>query len=764
VRSLFTFILFFCVIWPLIAQEPDTEKKITENGSAFYLHKVKPGETLFSVSKKYEVDLKLLYEANPQATNGLKSGEVLKVPVVEKKETASTTRDQHAPVRVVSHKVQKKETLYYIARKYGVTIDDILEYNPGLTQLKKGESLRIPQWADKPVITEKELPAAQTGRDSQITHFVQPGETLYSISRKYGKSVSLILESNPEAKELKPGMRLTIPATASQPEKTTASEEYREHTIQPGETLFYLSRKFNISAEQLVEMNPSLAKTCKVGTLIRIPVKVAASSSPAGKNGKVGVRHVVKPGETLYGLSQEYQLSMGEIIRSNPFLEQRPPHTGDTLVIMSGGERGKFGENVNDLQEKPESGFSSECIPGKISNHGKTYRVALLLPLMLETNRALNSELLNGEFKEEDEAGISVSDTLRTGKKSVSQMQFHGNSENYLHFYEGVLLAIDSLQQMRINLDLDVLDTEQKSSKIKSFLSSGVLRNTDLIIGPVYPNEQKEIAEYAMKNKIPMVSPLSPSDDITKGNPFCFQVNPTKEYISGKTTEYLVSAFKGSQILILQTDKSGNEAESVASELKDKIAKSNGVSHSTTVKICNFSKDGFVALRDDMNKDRKNVIVVPSGNEADVSVVVSNMKSLVSAGYDITLIGNSRFSQYESINPDHYHHSQLEFLTPYWPDMSQPVTHSFINKFRLYYKTEPNQYSMQGYVVTFFFMKALSDFGKDFRDCIGDEKAGLVQGTYHFVRVPSGGFVNNGLSVIQYLPSYEIIRKRVFTH
>jgi ABC-type branched-subunit amino acid transport system substrate-binding protein len=265
-----------------------------------------------------------------------------------------------------------------------------------------------------------------------------------------------------------------------------------------------------------------------------------------------------------------------------------------------------------------------------------------------------------------------------------------------------------------------------------------------------------------MKRKIPVVSPLSPSDEQTRDNEFFFQVNPSREYTSDKTNEYIVASFRNSNVVVLQTSNSGNDAEEAVSKLKRELEANGGKGNSTTIRSCNFRKDGYASLREMMEKDRKNILVMPTNNEAEVSVVVSNMKTLA-AEFDVIVVGNSRFPQFESIDPEHYHLGKLEFLTPYWPDMNQEVTRSFIHNFRVYYRTDPNQYSIQGYDVTFFFVKALSDFGSDFRKCIVHEKAGLVQGTYHFSKRPSGGFVNKGLSVIQYQPSFEIVRKKVYT-
>jgi ABC-type branched-subunit amino acid transport system substrate-binding protein len=394
------------------------------------------------------------------------------------------------------------------------------------------------------------------------------------------------------------------------------------------------------------------------------------------------------------------------------------------------------------------------------TRENQTIKVAMLLPIMLAENIALNEQLLANYRSESTGVNQVISDTLRIDTKISSQLQFQGNSENFIQFYEGALLAIDSLQQMGIKVDLEVWDTEQKSSKTRNLVSSGVLNSAALIIGPVYPNEQKEITEFADKKRIPLVSPLSPSNEYLKDSEFCFQVNPSKEYIAEKTNEYIISTFQNGNLIVLQTSNSAGEAENEAARLRQELEKNGGRDNHTTIGICNFRKDGYASLRDKMVKDRDNVLVFPTINEAEVSVVVSNIKNL-SAEFNITVVGNSRFPQFETIDPEYFHIGKLEFLTPYWPDMNQAITRSFINKFRLYYRNDPNQYSIQGYDVTFFFVKALIDFGSDFRQCIAKEKAELVQGTYRFSKLTSGGYFNKGLSVIQYLPSYEIIRKKV---
>jgi LysM repeat protein/ABC-type branched-subunit amino acid transport system substrate-binding protein len=713
VRIFFLFIVCWCTSTFIFAQEPGNEQKITENGKSFILYKVQAGETLYSIAKRYNVEIQKLIEINAGLANGLRSGEVLKIPDNAPVLSESKGKSDNKPSHFISHQVQRKETLYSISRKYGISIETLLEFNPGVTGLRKGDTLQIPQWKSGKVTPEPEKQSGEGGPGKVATHIVSKGETLYAISKKYGVSAHSILESNPEARMIKPGMRLIIPLGPTISGKSANEAENNEiHRIVKGETLYSISRKYGVSADLLVEMNPSLKKSCKVGSDIRIPKISGAGDTPvttADEKKIIPVDHKTPSDEVSGGLK------------------------------------------------------SGDCQPNHPSSReNKSFKVVMLLPLMITGNKALNEELLSTSREAAANFSENQPDSVRTGTKTISQMQFHENSENFFRFYEGALLAIDSLQQMGIKIDLEIWDTEQKASKVKNFVSSGILNNADLIIGPVYPNEQKEISDFVIKKKIPLISPLSPSDEQTRDNEYFFQVNPTREYTSEKTNEHIISSFRNGNLVVLQTSNAAREAEDVAAKLKRELESSGGKGSGTTIRLCNFRKDGYASLHGMMEKDRKNVLILPTTNEAEVSVVVSNMKTLA-AEFDVVVIGNSRMPQFESIDPEHYHLGNLEFLTPYWPDPSKEVTRSFIHNYRVYFRADPDQYSIQGYDVTFFFVKALSDFGSDFRKCIYNEKAGLVQGTYHFSKTPSGGFINKGLSVIQYQPSFEIVRKKVYT-
>jgi len=159
---------FIFVIWlgfaglSVCAQNLPSGKKITENGKTFVLYKVQQGETLYSLGKRYQVDLQELTAVNPQLTKGLKAGMTIKIPVGGEPIRNSKPEAEQKPERILEHQVLKKETLYSISRKYGISIDQLLAFNPGKSKLKKGEILRIPQWSDP----RKKIDAAASSREA----------------------------------------------------------------------------------------------------------------------------------------------------------------------------------------------------------------------------------------------------------------------------------------------------------------------------------------------------------------------------------------------------------------------------------------------------------------------------------------------------------------------------------------------------------------------------------------------------------------------
>ena len=200
-----TAILLLTIYQSVFAQISDT--------SNYFNHEVKKGETSFGIAKQYKIDLNLFFDFNPSASDGIKKGEILKIPVLVKD---SISQKQDTSIK--KHKVIKGETLWSIAKKYGVEVDVIKTYNQlNNNELKIEQVIFIPNiLADtnnivKPMVKHPPHPLLSLC-DTLIIHKVKRKETLYGIANTYGVPLSSIIKTNPilEEKGLQKDMEIKI--------------------------------------------------------------------------------------------------------------------------------------------------------------------------------------------------------------------------------------------------------------------------------------------------------------------------------------------------------------------------------------------------------------------------------------------------------------------------------------------------------------------------------------------------------------------------
>ncbi len=746
-KSLFIF-LFSLLFLPVFSQEIPSLDYVTIDGKQYVMHPVTAGETLYSIGRRYQLEVISILNENPQLISGLKTGDVLKIPVVEALQTESAV-SAPAAESTIGHLVQRRETLFSVSRQYGVTIDDILRVNPGLVELRRGETIRIPT-IERPIKPQQVLAATAT---TQSVHQVVQGETLYSISRRYGQTVAELLERNPHAANLQPGMELVVTPDLGAERisfelSAPVEEGFMQHTIAPGETLYRITRQYGVTAERLVELNPELSNSFRTGSSLRIPV------FKTGDEGIILVKYVAAASDTPALLAERFGSGVDELVRHNPFLKSRELKQGDTLLLVPAG----LTAAATSLSLEGAAQMSlSDCEQMLYSNQKrKELSMVLLLPLSIDANVASLHPIAGDRSLQFDANPDSM---LAPAENSAVQsgIMFSGNSENFIHFYEGVLLAVDSLERSGVNVAVRVVDTDRYRGRMRQIISDGHLQGVDLIIGPVQPADQREVSEYAARNQIFMVSPLSASDELTRNNPYYFQINPTREIINRNTAHYLVRQYAGSNFVFLQVGSStGSEESAMAASIRENLRATGG----PALKVCEFHRVGIAGLTSMLSPSGKNVVIIASANEAEVSVGVSNIHT-IAAQFDITIIGTNRFAQFESINQEYYHRGRLEFLAPYFPDYTSQVTRSFVQQFRTHFKTEPNQFSIQGFDTSLFFLTMVSNFGRHLHRCLDCGQPGLVQGKYQFSKIPQGGYMNEGLTIVSYNRDYKVTGRSI---
>ena len=179
-------------------------------------HTVAKGETIASIAQKYKVTPFDIYKVNPDAKNGIQPSAVLLIPKttqIAPKPAASTTP------KTKLHEVVTGDTKYSIAKKYGVTVEELEKLNPEIKDnLPLGFQVRLNATAPKTTATVTDKPKSAT--TSVSIHEVIAGDTKYSIAKKYGISVEDLEKQNPEiVSNLPIGYKLIIKGTAPKLEK-----------------------------------------------------------------------------------------------------------------------------------------------------------------------------------------------------------------------------------------------------------------------------------------------------------------------------------------------------------------------------------------------------------------------------------------------------------------------------------------------------------------------------------------------------------------
>lgn len=246
-------------------QRDDEGQIVDIDGKPFIIHTVSKGESLYGISKRYGVSLAEIALHNPDVYYGVQVGQKLRIPtskVVKAKEGAEFSL----------HLVEEGETLYSIARRYGMSVAQLQSYN-GLhtTELPQGAILRIPS-------AEVLAKQPRGGDERGEWHTVRSGETLYSLANQYGSSVELIRARNSLASDvLSEEQRLFIPQQGGAAKSDTCATM---HVVKRGESLYRIAKQYEVPLASLLKANPIIVQQ---GLRVDDALCIPSGAQPTGR-------------------------------------------------------------------------------------------------------------------------------------------------------------------------------------------------------------------------------------------------------------------------------------------------------------------------------------------------------------------------------------------------------------------------------------------------------------------------------------------------
>lgn len=475
------------------------------DGVDYYVYTVEPSEGLYRISKKFNVLQADIYKANPSVNEGLKAGQTLYIPVKNqaKKIQPSTTR------QVIEHQVVAKQTLYSISKMYGVEKEEIIRLNPEIENgiIKIGQILRIPV-SDKTKAQVQDNVAKQINSDKTTVQH--------------------------EVKAQQPVL----------PKKKYVTYEVKSRK----ETLYGISKQFGVSINEIIEANPYAQDGIKKGDILQIPVVEENIPKTSGSD----ILHIVKPKETIYGISKQYNITKEDLLRANPKLENGLM-IGDTILITSSSP------------QPTTTPTDNNAIVQKA-----TYRIAYMLPFSAEEDK--NST----------------------------------NIDRFIEFYRGSLLAMEKIKEQGISLEVYTFDTQLGTTKINDILKNGIPKTVDMIIGPAYPEQVAIVADYAKKNNVIQIVPFT--SQISNSDRFAlqYQFNPSSADLDKAIINNILDKHRTDNVFIVNFASQNSKSYHLPERL-EKALKSNSIKY-TKLKANSLTADNISAL----NRNANNLIVLSS--------------------------------------------------------------------------------------------------------------------------------------------------------
>ena len=718
-KNRLVFLLFFLfgmmLSGNLTAQEViERSSKITHiGGKEYYMHHVKQGQTLYSLSKAYNVSIEEIERLNPEVKNGLKVGLVLGIPV----RPVQVQQEEEPQPKIVDTEPESElvqETVVETPEPESEPEEETIVVNPEAEPEPKPEIVN-------PVNAEPELQVEQpqvvetpnvedNSAENNVSYdgsmrIVQRGEDLYDIAKEFGIDLADFKAVNPGlTNEPNPGTRIMIPNIINE-------NDYLVHTCERNERVTSLLKRWKVDENSFRTKNISVGSHVFVNQVVLIPIQ---------------------PITDFYWLGQA-----GTEVVEAPEIPVEPQPTQEPIQYSFDFETGDI----------------PDCVANP-ANASKRYRVALMVPLYLY-----------------DIGNIPVSkDKSNKSKKSRSM--------SFLQFYEGFMIAAETMERQGMKLDLTVIDVTENVSSAERALSQIENKEWDLIVGPFFGKSFAVIEEYAKANGIAVVNPLSTRRSVIEDSPNVVKAkageigmiltisNLVKNHYSNANV-FIVSREKAADTAFLnqlehhlnyavneEVTVSGdeflqfarNESERLEMgahlvptiDVEGQVYSTGDFQNGSTDKVVlsnsvkRYPYSEMAKVKSQLSGVRDNVIIA-YGEDNVFATQMLNTLTKTADRFPITLVCAPDWQKHEKLLVDNLLKMHAIFVSDFFVDYNNEDAKRFVLRFRQKYVTEPQQYAFEGYDVGCYFLNALMQYGsEDLINCLHCYQASMLHTSYRF--------------------------------
>ena len=510
---------------------------------------------------------------------------------------------------------------------------------------------------------------------SYYLHTVQPGQTLYSICKAYGANIDEVKSLN-DKKDNALSLYEVLKVPYTDP-FVQQDDKFYYHKVLKGETFYSIARLYKIKPKRLLKFNEGYAQNqpLAVGAVVKLPLAEIDLSVLGEEDieASVGKKQEIRPERPVRNESVKKveEASVTDILQNalmqkNEKTEQEPEKETTTVI------------GATDKMEIPD--YISEVVMPV----DPFVKVALLLPFSAKDYPVFVDTLVE-----------------------KMPVQISARSEQFISFYEGVLLAVDSLKNQGYKVNLKVFDTERSAEKMYTMVDEIDRFHPDLIIGPVYGSVYKALMDDLTNKNIPVIYPLSSRSEEFGVYPDFIQVNPSMKALTVAMSDWLREEAEEANLVCLNL--TGNEVSH--SDLED-IRLFKEYMHrigSMNFYDWNTSAVPLDGLRLQLLPDRENIIILPTTKEAEVSKILPVLSALTD-GYRITVVGFPEWQAFTSVDHETYFKLNTKIFTYSYVDNTTEPAKRFALKYRKYFYTEPNNLAYKAFDMSLYFIELAAKY------------------------------------------------------
>lgn len=521
--------------------------------------------------------------------------------------------------------------------------------------------------------------------------------------------------------------------------------EYYKYEVQAGETLYGLSRRFNTTSEEIIAMNPFLVEGLKVGQVLIIPIKhqadkeVNTQQELAVKPEKEKRKKTVQEDSVLISAASilfeewEYEYYTVEKWREN-------------LVDIAAA----FNVDIEDLRQHNPN------VPARLSRGS-----LLMIPIQKQATLS--------EFDEQTQQAMTQDD-----KQSIIPRLMHkpslavllpfmlddttfNSTERYVEFYEGILLAADSLKKLRFSFDLSVFDIGRSKETMQNVLSSSQLSEVDFVIAAANLEQMNLLSNWSLQENKHLILPFSSRIPETENNPYIFQINPPQAMNHRRLLEIDANFYSDKNILFIHTpNQESDERADLFNAFKNRLNEESIafkvlVDREFPANVA-YSFPDTVAAQ--LSMDQENLIIPAPLSLTESNRIITLIGSAANAKPKarITLLGYPEWLALSKNNLPQLYRLNTHIYTNYYADFQQEKNKNFQKSFAYEFgkdllNTYP-RYALMGYDIMMYFIPKISG---------SDMEIEALQHDFNFVQNdPAGGKYNQNLYLIRYSTNRKI--------